>query len=55
MTKKQALQMFTEYIAPSIPKGDTIARRCAWNDFTDSLCKDNEITLRQYESWTNPF
>lgn len=24
------------------------------NNFTDSLCKDGEITLTQYESWIHP-
>lgn len=55
LTKKEALSLFREYIAPSIPKGDVVWRRTAWNDFTDSLCKDRQITLHQYETWDNPF
>ena len=34
---------------------DTVARDEAWNNFTDSLCKDGRITMKQYETWSNPF
>ena len=34
---------------------DTIAKREAFNNYTDSLCKEGKITLKQYESWGNPF
>ena len=40
---------------PQIPYGDKIWQRTAWNDFTDSLCKDGMISNYQYDSWTNPF
>jgi hypothetical protein len=36
-------------------KGDSIAKREEWSYFTDSLCKQNYITMKQYESWSNPF
>ena len=39
----------------SFPKGDVIAKREYFNNFTDSLCKDGEISLKQYETWVNPF
>ena len=39
---------------PSL-KTDKIAKRIAFGDFTDMLCKCNEISLKQYETWTNPF
>lgn len=62
MTKKQALEIFKEEILPVIKENyeqdgiaDKIARREAWNNFTDSLCKDGQITLKQYETWDNPF
>ena len=62
MTKEEALQYFREYILPVIKetyeqngKPDIVARREAWNNFTDALCKDGEITPRQYETWTGPF
>ena len=55
MTKKQALEQFRSELKPYIPKGDVPAIREAWNNYTDSLCKDRLITEKQYETWTNPF
>lgn len=55
MTKAEALKLFREIISYNIPRGDVIMRREAWNDFTDSLCKDRQITSKQYDTWTNPF
>lgn len=62
LTKKQALQQFREHVLPSIRaayeqdgKVDAVARREAWNNYTDALCKDRQITAKQYESWDNPF
>lgn len=55
LTKKQALEEFRRYIWPSSPYKDAIAKREAWNNYTDMLCKDRQITDAQYESWTNPF
>ena len=61
LTKKQVEQMFRENVLPEIRamyeqdgRRDAIARREAWNNFTDALCKDRQITLRQYENWTHP-
>jgi hypothetical protein len=34
---------------------DPIMVREAFNDYTDSLCKDGEITQEQYENWDNPY
>ena len=57
MTKVEAIKnfrilykTFTNY-----RKGDVIAKRTEWNDFTDALCKGRVITLKQYENWSNPF
>ena len=36
-------------------KNDKPALREAWHNYIDSLCKDGEITLQQYETWGNPF
>ena len=36
-------------------KSNKIAKRIAFGDFTDMLCKNGDITLKQYESWSNPF
>ena len=36
-------------------RGDVIAKREDWNNFTDMLCKCGEISMYQYENWTQPF
>lgn len=65
MTKKEAVTLFKETVMPAILKKeeeqgymaavkDVPMRSEAWNNFTDMLCKDGEITLKQYESWTHP-
>jgi len=54
MTKAQALQDFRAAIGDSL-RGDSIAKREEWNNYTDMLCKDRLITEKQYDSWTNPF
>lgn len=53
LNKRQVLQMFREI--DNSPKGDIVWKRESWNNFTDMLCKDGEISLKQYESWDNPF
>ena len=53
MTKKEALQEFRS--CDCVVKGDRIATAENWNNYTDFLCKDRQITMKQYESWTNPF
>ena len=59
-TKAQVLEQFrynwkvATLENPSL-RGDTIAKREDWSNFTDMLCKCNEISMKQYESWTNPF
>lgn len=59
MTKNTAVADFRAFILPGViahySKTDIVAIRTAWNDWTDSLCKSGQITLRQYETWTNPF
>lgn len=57
LTKKNALEIFKED-----RKGeefwrtlDSIAKRESWNNYTDSLCRAGSISLKQYESWSNPF
>lgn len=61
MNKAEAVQQFREEVLPAVKatyeqdgKKDRIARREAWNNFTDALCKDGQITLSQYETWTHP-
>lgn len=58
-TKAAALQQF-RYNWKVSTKGtqwanDVIAKREAWNNFTDDLCKEGYITENQYNNWTNPF
>ena len=36
-------------------KGDTIAKREAWNDFVDMLNKEGYVSDSQAYNWTNPF
>lgn len=53
LTKAQALREFRQF--GGVIKGDEIATREGWNNYTDGLCKDRYITLKQYETWSNPF
>ena len=59
MTKAEAVQNFRD-LWKQETKGsrfyyDTIAKREAFNNYTDSLCKEGKITLKQYENWGQPF
>jgi type IV secretory pathway TrbF-like protein len=53
MTKKDALKEFRS--CGRVVRGDAIWTRENWNDYTDFLCRDGQITMKQYETWTNPF
>ena len=58
-TKAQALEQF-RYNWKVSTKGtqwatDSIAKREAWGIFTDELCREGYITMKKYESWSNPF
>jgi len=62
MTKKRVQKEFEDSVLPFIKdtfendgKVDHNARAQAWNDFTDSLCKDGTITQNQYSTWSNPY
>lgn len=59
-TKAQALSQFRynwKVFTKQRPqwKDDVVAKREAWNEFTDSLCKEGFISESQYDRWTNPF
>ena len=54
MTKVQAEEIFKRKYLPFIPKNDNPAKRMAWSDYTDFLCKSGQITMKQYETWTQP-
>lgn len=55
MTKKEALRDFLKNVWPNSKYKDAVAKCEAWNNYTDILCKNGDITITQYESWTNPF
>lgn len=58
LTKAQVIEQCREIFRdPSWPysKSDVDARRQYWNDYTDMLCKDRQITNYQYDTWSNPF
>jgi hypothetical protein len=54
MTKKEAEQEFKELYKLCDFKHDRPGIRMAWNNFTDSLCKDGRISNKQYQNWTQP-
>lgn len=56
MTKAQAVASFKKAYADYIQENrrDITALNTAWHMYTDSLCKDGMITIKQYESWDNP-
>lgn len=54
MTKAQAVSEFRECVGNSY-RGDVIAQREAWLNFVDTLNKDELITQRQRDTWSNPF
>lgn len=54
MTKKQAVNLFKESFL-SIDKKDKPMMREVWNNFTDALCKNGDITPSQYDRWTGPY
>lgn len=60
ITKEVVQSMFSELWSESLVElplldSDVIAKREAWNNYTDALCKDGVITESQYNNWTNPF
>lgn len=59
MNKQQAIADFKENVLPHVierfGKDDKPAISEAWNDYTDMLCKDRQITQKQYSNWSNPF
>jgi len=57
LTKKQALINFKAIHKDFLKKNrfDYVAKREAWNNWTDALCKDRQITSWQYDNWTQPF
>ncbi len=54
ITKVQALEQF-RYNWKATNSTDKVAKREAWGIFTDELCREGYITMKKYESWSNPF
>lgn len=56
MTYEAVNESFKSLIEDSnIPADDVIWLREEWNNYTDSLCKDNLITPDNYQDWDNPY
>jgi len=59
LSHDQALEDFKAEILPLVyakyDRDDAIAVREAFNNWTDSLCKDGQIDDTQYSQWDNPF
>jgi hypothetical protein len=61
MTKADVVREFRAEVLPLVRSQyeqdgipDYPARCEAWGEFTDSLCKDRQITPRQYSTWAAP-
>lgn len=57
MTKREADKIWRQELRPRVLRkypNDKPALREAWNDWTDGLCKDGQITQRQYDRWLCP-
>ena len=61
ITRDEAIERFENNILPMVIQSceqdghvDGPARREAWNNWTDMLCKDGEISDWQYNNWTQP-
>ena len=60
----EAVEMFKREYLPHIRHKETRngsgssidgpMRREEWNNFTDSLCKNNQISDWQYDNWSQP-
>jgi hypothetical protein len=59
LTFEQAVEVFTKthlpYVIKDFGEDDVIAKREAWNNWTDAICKNGVITEWQYDNWDNPF
>ena len=61
MLWQDAVDVFTNNILPGINRENEqegipdIPARCeTWNNWTDSLCKNGQISDWQYENWSHP-
>jgi hypothetical protein len=58
---EDAVEEFKNYVLPTVKamleqdgEPDYVGRSTAWNDWTDSLCKDGRISDWQYANWSHP-
>jgi len=61
MRYSEAVDIFENEMLPLIQETyekdgipDMPARREEWNNWTDALCKDHQISDWQYENWPHP-
>ena len=54
MTYKDAVRIFKRHYL-DVGEYDYWTVFEMWSAFVDSLCKDGQITLRQYNRWSTPF
>ena len=62
MTWKQAVEQFKDHVLPSVVATEKLygrgpdlpMRRETWNNWTDSLCKNEQISDWQYNNWSQP-
>ena len=59
--REQAVEHFNRFILPIVQvyheqdgKPDWPARSEAWNNWTDGLCKNKQISDWQYDNWSQP-
>tara|TARA_Y100000310_G_scaffold315329_1_gene365732 strand:+ start:499 stop:723 length:225 start_codon:yes stop_codon:yes gene_type:complete len=61
LTRTEAIATWENVMLPEIQEAyerdgepDYIARSEDWNNWTDMLCQDGQISDWQYENWTHP-
>ena len=56
ITRDEAIVRFEAEVLPYVIDGerDIPARSEAFNNWTDALCENNEISEWQYNNWTHP-
>lgn len=55
MTYREAKKRFNELYPWAHKIRDYYAKEFAWSCFVDSLCKNQEITQKQYNTWPCPY
>ena len=56
MTYREAVRNFKIYNAKLFNShADYWTGQLCWSSYTDCLCKDGQITQKQYDTWPTPF